>query len=60
MNINNLSIGEMETLLTFLQNNINRDNLSKYKEAEVEHLFIAYLKIQKAIEGWHKTMQPSE
>ena len=60
MNINNLSIFEMEALLVFLQDYINRDSLSIYEGAEVRHLFLAYLKIQKAIEEWHKTIQPSE
>ena len=39
---------EVQVLLQFLKDNINKDNLAAYEKSVVRNLFLAFLKLQDA------------
>jgi len=53
------NIFEIKSLLTFLNDYIDRDNLSTYKGSP-RYLFLAYVKLQKAKEKWEESMSYTE
>lgn len=55
-----LNIFEIKALLTFLNDYINRDNLSIYEGTLPRHLFLAYVKLQKTKDKWEEAMSYTE
>lgn len=55
-----LTIFEEEALLEFLKDNINRESLSKYEGCIPRYLFLAFVKLQKAVDTWHEAMGYTE
>lgn len=53
MKTDELTIFEERALLTFLKDYITRDNLSIYEGAMSRHLFLAFLKLQLAVDNWN-------
>ena len=51
---------ELESMHNFLKMYINRDNLSVFNCQEVHHLFLAYIKIEEAIDKWKESLQPTD
>ncbi len=54
------NIFEIKALLTFLEDYVNKDNLSIYESALPRHLFLAYIKLQKAKNEWEEAMSYTE
>ena len=52
-----LNCFQVKTLVNFLKDNISSKNLSKY---QVDNLFLAYLKLEKAKEEWEEAMKYTE
>ena len=53
MKITELNIFEQKALLTFLKDYVNRENLSKYQGVMPRYLFLAFLKLQLAVDDWN-------
>lgn len=51
---------EVEALLIFLKDYINKDNLSAYNGSTIRDLFLAYVKLQNAKEEWEEVMKYTE
>lgn len=51
---------EVEALIEFLKDYINRDNLSIYEGALPKYLFLAFIKLLKAKEQWDEAMSYTE
>ena len=54
------NIFEIQALLEVLKEYCTRNNLSNYEGYLVRHLFLAFLKLQKASDSWHEGMSYTE
>ena len=52
----NLTPLERSALLEFLREYLNSENLSVYQSCFTKHLFLAYLKLEKAEKEWQEAM----
>ena len=60
MDSTKLNIFEIRALLAFLEDYVNKDSLSIYDGALPRHLFLAYIKLQKAKAEWEEAMAYSD
>ena len=51
---------EVQVLLQFLKDNINKDNLAAYEKSVVRNLFLAFLKLQDAEDKQQESMAYTE
>ncbi len=60
MDINALTKIQLETLLLFLKDTINYENLSHYEGYVIKNLFLAYMKLQNEEDKWREAMAYTE
>ena len=54
------NIFEVESLITFLEDCVNKNNLTNYSKNICQYLFLAYLKLKKEKEEWENGLKYSD